>query len=61
MLLGTKKIGQLEDNLGAVDVVFTQEELAQLNEVGALSAEYPGWMLDFWSGARAEQLRGSRS
>jgi len=60
VILGTKKISQLEDNLGAVDVAFTEDELKRLDEVSRLPAEYPGWMLEMWSGARAKQLADAR-
>lgn len=61
VILGTKKIEQLNDNLGAVDIVFSDEELQTLDEVSKLPAEYPGWMLNFWSQSRAKQLAESRS
>ena len=61
VLLGTKRIEQLDDNLGAVDVVLSEEELRSLDEVSKLPAEYPGWMLDFWSQARVQQLADARS
>jgi aryl-alcohol dehydrogenase-like predicted oxidoreductase len=61
VLLGTKRIEQLDDNLGAVDVQLTEEELRSLDEVSKLPAEYPGWMLDFWSQARVQQLADARA
>jgi len=61
VLLGTKRIEQLEDNLGAVDVVLSEEELRSLDGVSKLPAEYPGWMLEMWSQARATQLESSRT
>ncbi|SEK20400.1 aldo/keto reductase [Parapedobacter koreensis] len=45
VIIGAKKPDQLEDNLNAVDVVLTPEELNQLGEVSKLAPEYPGWML----------------
>lgn len=60
VILGAKRIEQLNDNLGAVDVVLSPEELGSLDEVSALPAEYPGWMIEMWSGARAEQLAQTR-
>ena len=38
-----------------------EEELRQLDEVSRLPAEYPGWMLGMWSGARVKQLQDARS
>ncbi|TGE10050.1 aldo/keto reductase [Hymenobacter fodinae] len=52
VIIGAKKMEQLEDNLKAVDVQFSPEELQQLDEVSKLAPEYPGWMLDFTKGDR---------
>ncbi len=61
VILGAKRLEQLNDNLGAVDVVLSEEELQSLDHVSQLPAEYPGWMLAFWSQQRAKQLEDSRS
>lgn len=57
VIVGAKRIDQLEDNLGAVDVVLTAEDLAALDKASKLAPEYPGWMLErqgsYRSGARA--------
>lgn len=45
VIIGAKKMEQLEDNLKAVDVTFTQDELDKLNEASKLTPEYPAWML----------------
>lgn len=45
VIIGAKTVAQLEDNLGAVKLRLTEEELEKLNEVSALPPEYPGWML----------------
>jgi len=52
VIIGAKKMDQLDDNLTAVDVKFTPEELRQLDEVSKLAPEYPGWMLGFTGGDR---------
>ena len=52
VIIGAKKMEQLEDNLAAVDVKFTPEELKELDEVSKLAPEYPGWMLDLTGGDR---------
>lgn len=52
VIIGAKKMEQLDDNLTAVDVKFTPEELRQLDEVSKLAPEYPGWMLGFTGGDR---------
>ncbi|MBW0445307.1 aldo/keto reductase [bacterium M00.F.Ca.ET.228.01.1.1] len=46
VIIGAKRVEQLEDNLGAVDIVLTEEELARLEAVSALPAHYPGWMIE---------------
>jgi len=46
VIIGAKKTEQLDDNLKAVDVKFTTEELAQLDAISKLPAEYPNWMLE---------------
>lgn len=60
VLLGAKRLDQLEDNLGAVKVTFDAAELAAIDEASKLPEEYPGWMLAMWSSQRAQQLAGSR-
>lgn len=61
VILGTKRIEQLTDNLGAINILLSEEELQSLDQVSQLPTEYPGWMLDFWSQARVQQLKNSRS
>ncbi|MBS1780731.1 MAG: aldo/keto reductase [Bacteroidetes bacterium] len=46
VIIGANKPEQLEDNLKAVDIVFTADELIQLDEISKLTKEYPGWMLE---------------
>ena len=45
VIIGAKRREQLTDNLRAPDVTLTAEELRTLDEVSALPAEYPGWMI----------------
>ncbi len=59
VILGAKRLEQLEDNLGAVSIEFSPEELQKLDEASRLPVEYPGWMLEMWSQARATQLQRS--
>jgi aryl-alcohol dehydrogenase-like predicted oxidoreductase len=47
VIIGAKRVDQLEENLAAVDVKLAEEELKQLDEVSALPPEYPGWMIPF--------------
>jgi aryl-alcohol dehydrogenase-like predicted oxidoreductase len=46
VIIGAKTTEQLDDNLAAADLVLTSDEIARLDDVSALPAEYPGWMLD---------------
>jgi aryl-alcohol dehydrogenase-like predicted oxidoreductase len=43
ILLGASKTSQLEDNLGAADVRFSPEELAELDQATAPTPIYPNW------------------
>ncbi len=56
VIVGAKRIGQLEDNLGAIEVRLDAEALAALDRVSALPPEYPGWMLERQGGERLRQL-----
>lgn len=44
VIIGARKMEQLEDNLGAVDVELNADELAKLDEVSRLPLPYPAWM-----------------
>ena len=44
VIIGARKMAQLEDNLAAVDVELTEEELGRLDEVSKLPLHYPAWM-----------------
>ncbi|OLR92623.1 aldo/keto reductase [Actinokineospora bangkokensis] len=45
VLVGARRLSQLEDNLAAVDVELTEDEVQRLDAVSELPPEYPGWML----------------
>jgi len=47
VIIGAKRPDQLKDNLAAMELTFTQDELKQLDEASALAPEYPGWVLPF--------------
>ncbi len=47
VIIGAKRVDQLQENLAAVDVQLAEEEIKQLDEVSALPPEYPGWMIPF--------------
>ncbi len=60
VLVGAKRMDQLEDNLKATEIAFSEAELAAIGEVSKLPPEYPAWMIDMWSGPRARQLAASK-
>ena len=45
VIVGAKRLSQLEDNIAAVDVTLSEEEIGKLDVVSQLPPEYPGWML----------------
>ena len=45
VIIGARRIGQLQENLAAVDLKLTDDEIKRLDEVSALPPEYPGWMI----------------
>ena len=45
IIIGAKRMDQLEDNLKAPDIKLTSDQLKRLDEVSALPREYPGWMI----------------
>ncbi len=53
IIVGAKNEEQLRDNLAATDLALTTEELAELDKVSALPAEYPGWMFERQGSERA--------
>jgi aryl-alcohol dehydrogenase-like predicted oxidoreductase len=52
VIIGAKRIEQLEQNLAAADLRLGEEEMRQLDEVSALPPEYPGWMIPFQNANR---------
>jgi aryl-alcohol dehydrogenase-like predicted oxidoreductase len=52
VIVGAKRIDQLNDNLAAAELILSPQELARLDEVSALPGEYPGWMLQMQGGQR---------
>jgi len=56
VIIGAKRPDQLAENLAAVNLVLTEDELKQLDEVSALPPEYPGWMIPFQNRNRLEDV-----
>jgi len=59
VIVGAKRLEQLDDNIAATEVRLSDDELVRLDEVSALPSEYPGWMLDRQGDYRREQLAQS--
>jgi aryl-alcohol dehydrogenase-like predicted oxidoreductase len=57
VIIGARKIPQLDDNLKAVDVALTADELKALDEVSKLTVEYPSWMDSLGSDRRPGERR----
>jgi len=47
IIIGAKRLEQLEDNLAATELTLTPEQLSALDQASALPPEYPGWMVQF--------------
>ena len=56
VIIGAKRLDQLQDNLAAAELMLTQDELRQLDEVSVLPPEYPGWVLPFQGADRLEPV-----
>ena len=56
VIVGAKRLDQLEDNLGAVALEFSEDELKTLDAASALPAEYPGWMIERQGEYRQDML-----
>jgi aryl-alcohol dehydrogenase-like predicted oxidoreductase len=57
VIIGARKIPQLDDNLKAVDVALTADEMKALDEVSKLTLEYPAWMDSLGSDRRPGERR----
>jgi aryl-alcohol dehydrogenase-like predicted oxidoreductase len=45
VLVGAKRLEQFEDNIAAIDLTLSDEEVRRLDTVSELPLEYPGWMV----------------
>lgn len=61
VIIGAKNTEQLNDNVAAVDLKLTGEQMAVLEKVSALPSEYPAWMVDRLSADRLGLLNPSHS
>ncbi|MBS2000563.1 MAG: aldo/keto reductase [Cyanobacteria bacterium SZAS LIN-5] len=56
IIIGARNAQQLQDNLGAVDIKLSEDEMKLLDAVSELPPEYPGWMIPFQSMDRLEPI-----
>jgi aryl-alcohol dehydrogenase-like predicted oxidoreductase len=52
VIIGAKTLAQLKDNLGAVDVTLSPEDLKNIDSISGLTPEYPQWMFSLQSSDR---------
>ena len=52
VIIGAKTVDQLDDNLAAAGLTLSAEDIARLDAVSVLPAEYPGWMFAMQGSAR---------
>ena len=45
-IIGAKNVDQLNDNVNSTAIELSVDDLARINEVSALTKEYPGWMVE---------------
>ena len=57
VIIGAKRMDQLVDNLGAVNVVLSNEEMVRLDEVSARPLPYPTWLDVFGDDRRPGRKR----
>jgi aryl-alcohol dehydrogenase-like predicted oxidoreductase len=59
VIVGARRVEQLDDNIAASTLSLTADELAALDHVSALPPEYPGWMFERQGASRRDQLKAS--
>jgi len=57
VIIGARNLKQLDDNLAAVDLVLSADELTTLDEVSRIPAAYPLWMDSLGSDRRPGETR----
>jgi aryl-alcohol dehydrogenase-like predicted oxidoreductase len=57
IIIGAKRVDQLHDNLAAVALKLTPDEIKVLDEVSTLPPEYPGWMLPVQGSDRTDPAK----
>jgi aryl-alcohol dehydrogenase-like predicted oxidoreductase len=52
VIIGAKRLDQLQQNIAATGLHLTDEEIKKLDEASVLPPEYPGWMVPFQNASR---------
>ena len=60
VIIGAKRLEQLDDNLADCEVTLSPDELSALDQASALRPEYPGWMFTRQGEMRRTQLAQAR-
>jgi aryl-alcohol dehydrogenase-like predicted oxidoreductase len=56
IIIGARNLAQLDDNLQAVDLVLSSEDVNRLEEASRLAPEYPAWMDAIPADRRPDEL-----
>lgn len=46
VIVGAKRVDQLQDNIRSTEIRLSEQDLATLDEASRLPSEYPGWMFE---------------
>ncbi len=57
VIIGARRMDQLEDNFGSVDVTLSDDEVAQLDDVSGIPLGYPAWMGSLGDDRRPGEMR----
>jgi aryl-alcohol dehydrogenase-like predicted oxidoreductase len=57
VIIGARRLAQLDDNLKAIDVALTADDMRALDDVSRLTPEYPEWMNMLGSDRRPGERR----
>lgn len=57
VIIGARKMSQLDDNLKSIDVTLSADEMKALHEASKLTPEYPAWMEALGSDRRPGERR----
>jgi aryl-alcohol dehydrogenase-like predicted oxidoreductase len=57
IITGVKTVEQLDDNLAAVNLELSREDIEKLDALSALKPEYPGWMVERQNAGRVPDAK----